>query len=325
MTYSVGTTTGQTYLPGLTSTLTSIVSANLVVNGGAYLPVQERIYATGNWTRPANPVQIADWIKVTCVGGGGSGGSATSWTGPGSGGGGAGQYLTRFVNIAGVAAGGTIPVVIGVGGASVGGNSNGNNGGNTSFGVSGNAFHLIAYGGGGGGYARDWGRSGNAGTCGAGANNIQGSGSGGGGGGYWQYQYSGSGGGGGANEVGHNAFCHVRTNGTFYGGYPGGRAYGFGASMGGTGISNSWGTYHTSGGRGGSGINGLAGGGGGGGGVGGAGSSGGGQGGDAIRDNGGVAGVDGTGSGGGGGMNGGSVGRQGGSGIIIVEYYRRIS
>jgi hypothetical protein len=153
MTYSVGTTTGQTYLPGLTSTLTSIVSANLVVNGGAYLPVQERIYATGNWTRPANPVQIADWVKVTCVGGGGSGGSATSWTGPGSGGGGAGQYLTRFVNISGVAAGGTIPVVIGTGGATVGGNSNGNNGGNTSFGVSGNGFHLIAYGGGGGGYA----------------------------------------------------------------------------------------------------------------------------------------------------------------------------
>jgi hypothetical protein len=325
MTYSVGTTTGQTYLPGLTSTLTSIVSANLVVNGGAYLPVQERIYTTGNWTRPANPVQIADWIKVTCVGGGGSGGSATSWTGPGSGGGGAGQYLTRFVNIAGVAAGGTIPVVIGDGGAQVGGNTNGNNGGNTTFGVNGNAFHLIAYGGGGGAYARDWGRNGNNGSCGAGASNIQGSGSGGGGGGYWQYQYSGSGGGGGANEVGHHAFSHVRTNGTFYGGYLGGRAYGFGSSMGGNGISNSWGTYHTSGGRGGQGINGLAGGGGGGGGVGGAGSSGGGQGGDAIRDNAGQPGVDGTGAGGGGGMNGGSVGRKGGSGIIIVEYYRRIS
>jgi len=325
MTYSVGTTTGQTYLPGLSSALTSIVSANLVVNGGAYLPVQERIYSSGNWTRPASPVQIANWIKVTCIGGGGSGGSGTSWSNSGSGGGGAGQYLTRYVNITGVAAGATIPVTIGLGGAQVTGNTNGNNGANTQFGVSGNAYHLIAYGGGGGGYTRDWGRDGNTGTCGAGAGNISGSGSGGGGGGFWQHQYSAGGGGGGSNGAGEPGSTGVRTSGTFYIGYPGGRGYGFGSSGGAQGCSNSWGTVHSTGGRGGTGIEGLAGGGGGGGSIAGAGACGAGNGGDDIRTNSGQAGRDGTGSGGGGGCSGGSVGGKGGDGLIIIEYYRRIS
>lgn len=325
MTYSVGTTTGQTYLPGLSSTLTSIVSANLVVNGGAYLPVQERIYSSGNWTRPAAPVQIANWVKVTCIGGGGSGGSGTSWSNSGSGGGGAGQYLTRYVNITSVAAGATIPVVIGIGGAQVGGNTNGNNGGNTQFGVSGNPYHLIAYGGGGGGYTRDWGRDGNTGACGAGAGNISGSGSGGGGGGFWQHQYSAGGGGGGANGAGEPGSSGVRTSGTFYIGYPGGRGYGFGSSGGSHGVSNSWGTVHATGGRGGEGINGLAGGGGGGASVAGAGACGAGNGGDDIRTNSGQAGRDGTGSGGGGGCSGSSIGGKGGDGLIIIEYYRRIS
>jgi hypothetical protein len=325
MTYSVGTTTGQTYLPGLTTALTSIVSANLVVNGGAYLPVQERIYASGNWTRPANPVQIANWIKVTCIGGGGSGGSGSSWGNAGSGGGGAGQYLTRYVNITSVAAGGTIPVTVGIGGASVTGNTNGNNGGNTTFGVNGNPYNLIAYGGGGGGYTRDWGREPNTGTCGAGANSITGSGSGGGGGGFWQHEYCAGGGGGGANGPGHPGTSGVRTSGTFYIGYPGGRGYGFGSSSGAQGCSNSWGTVHTHGGRGGQGINGLAGGGGGGGGNGGPGASGAGNGGDQIRTNEGQPGRDGTGSGGGGGQAGSSRGGKGGDGLIIVEYYRRIS
>ena len=67
---TVGTTTSQTYLPGLTATLTSIVSANLIVNGGAYLPVEQRLYSTGNWTRPQN---VADFIEVVLVAGGGAG------------------------------------------------------------------------------------------------------------------------------------------------------------------------------------------------------------------------------------------------------------
>ena len=260
---TVGTTTSQTYLPGLTATLTSIVSANLIVNGGAYLPVEQRLYSTGNWTRPSN---IANWIKVTLIGGGGSGGSATSWNYTGAGGGGAGQYLVRYVDISTVAAGANIPVTIGTGGAAVGGNSVGNDGADSTFGVNGNPFYLISYGGGGGGYAQGWGRSGRYGTNGTGAA-TSGGGSGGGGGGYWQNQYNGAGGGGGAGGAGGHAYQGTYSAGTGYTGYGGGRGGGNGGSDGGTGNSNGWGQYHTWGGLGGLGINGLAGGGGGGGGA----------------------------------------------------------
>lgn len=323
MTFSVGTTAAQTYLPGLTSTLTSIVSANLVVNGGAYLPVEEYVYSTGNWTRPNNPVVISNFIKVILIGGGGSGGCSTSWSYTGSGGGGAGQYLERYVDISSIAAGGTIPITIGQGGASVGGNTQGNNGGNSTFGVSGNPFYLVSYGGGGGGRAQNWGNNGVSGSSGAGAGNIGGSGSGGGGGGYWQYQYNAAGGGGGANGVGENAYCLDRNNGTFYIGYGGGRSFGPGSSSGGFGISSSWGTYHSRGGRGGQGIRGLAGGGGGG--CGGAGTSGGGTGGDNHITNSGNAGADGTGSGGGGNYWSGGSSGKGGNGVCIITYYRRIA
>lgn len=317
----VGTTAQQTYLPGLTSTLTSILQANLVVSGGSYIPVEERIYSTGTWQRPTG---ISDWIEVTCVGGGGSGGKGASWTYSGAGGGGAGQYLKRIVNISSINALSNITVVIGQGGASVtSGNTNGNDGGDTSFGVNGNPFYMIAYGGGGGAQPNTNGRSGRSGYNGVGAE-VTGGGSGGGGGGYWQHQWNGGGGGGGSNGAGMNAFCLDRTNGTFYTGYMPGKGYGEGSSDGGWGVSSSWGTYHTHGGRGGPGIDGLAGGGGGGGGTAGGGSCGGGMGGDNLTTNSGNQGVDGTGSGGGGTYWTGGNSGKGGNGVIILRYLKRI-
>ncbi len=322
MVFSVGTTSSQTYLPGLSSTLTSILQANIVVQGGSYLPVEERIYSTGNWQRPNN---ISDWIDVTVVGGGGSGGKGASWNYSGSGGGGAGQYLRRIVNISSVAALSNIAVNIGQGGAAVSsGNTNGNDGGDTSFGTSGQTFYMIAYGGGGGAHPNTNARNGRSGNNGAGAGGITGGGSGGGGGGYWQYSQNGGGGGGGANGPGMNAFCLDRTNGTFYIGYMGGKGYGEGSSDGGFGVCNNWNTYHTHGGMGGPGINGIAGGGGGGGGTAGGGSCGGGAGGDNLITNSGNNGEDGTGSGGGGTYWTGGTSGRGGNGVIILRYLRRV-
>ena len=156
---SVGTSTQSTYLPGLSTTINAAITAGLnagitaeaIAAGGVssmYLPRETRIYSSQNWTRPANSGPA---IKLTLIGGGGAGGCGYSWSHNGSGGGGAGQYIERWLDISAVPVGGTIPVTIGNGGAAVTGNSNGNNGGNSTFGVNGNSFYVIAYGGGGGG------------------------------------------------------------------------------------------------------------------------------------------------------------------------------
>jgi hypothetical protein len=199
---AVSNTTASTYLPGLTTTINTAITnglnagitAQAIAAGGVstlYIPYEQRIYSSTNWTRPANTGPV---VKLVLVGGGGAGGNGVSWSHNGSGGGGAGQLVERWLDISSVATGSTIPVTIGTGGPAVGGNSNGNNGGNSSFGVNGNSFYVIAYGGGGGGYCYGSGNNGNSGSMGQGANNINGGGSGGGGGAGGDYQYGAGGG-----------------------------------------------------------------------------------------------------------------------------------
>ena len=147
-------TTSSIYLPGLSTTINTAITAGLnagitaeaIAAGGVssmYLPLESRIYNSGNWTRPANSGPV---IKLVLIGGGGAGGCGVSWSHNGSGGGGAGQRVERWLEISSVAIGGTIPVTIGNFGAAVGGNSNGNNGGNSSFGSNGNAYYVISAG-----------------------------------------------------------------------------------------------------------------------------------------------------------------------------------
>lgn len=95
---------------------------------------------SGTWTRPEG---LGDNTAVTVEawGGGGGGNGSTAAFSRGAGGGGGG-YSTRVFRLADLAA--NVTVTIGAGGAGVVGNSDGSNGGNTSFGT-----HLTAFGGGG--------------------------------------------------------------------------------------------------------------------------------------------------------------------------------
>jgi len=233
----VSSTTANTYLPGLSTTINAAITAGLnagitaqaIAAGGVssmYLPRETRIYSSGNWTRPANSGPV---IKLILVGGGGSGGCGVSWSHNGSGGGGAGQLVETWLDISSVPIGGTIPVTIGQGGAAVGGNSNGNNGGNSSFGSNGNNYYVIAYGGGGGGYPYGTGNNGNSGNMGAGVGSRNGGGSGGGGGAGGDWQYGAAGGGGGAGGAGQNSRLTTISNGTGSSGYQGGFGFGPGA------------------------------------------------------------------------------------------------
>ena len=92
----VSNTTSSIYLPGLTTTINAAVTQGLqtgitaqaIAAGGVssmYMPLEQRIYSSSNWTRPANTGPV---IKLVLVGGGGSGGCGHSWSHNGSGGGG---------------------------------------------------------------------------------------------------------------------------------------------------------------------------------------------------------------------------------------------
>ena len=306
-------TINQIYVPGLdsqiqsaTTTLSTSVAVPLIAANlsGFYNSYQVSILSSGVWTRPVNS---APYIDVVLVGGGGGGGCSNGSTNHG--GGGAGQYLRRKLDISSVATNSSIQI-----GIASGGTCN-NQGGNSTFGTSGQPFYMVAYGGG------STQGNGQSGSCGPGADNITGSGSGGGGQGNWVNSWGAGGGGGGANGAGEYGLVMPNSGG--YSGYFGGTRYATeGSSGGGPGWVNSNDSgRHPMGGRGGEGINGLAGGGGGSGRAsGGGGSCGGGTGhGDYVgtpradaQPN--------TGSGGGGGG-----GNTGGSGICIITYYIKSS
>jgi hypothetical protein len=302
-------TINQIYVPGLDTEILSVTSALstsiaiplIAANlSGFYNAYSIDILSGGSWTRPANS---APMIDVILVGGGGGGGCTAGSTTHG--GGGAGQLLRRTLDISSVNIGTGISI-----GIASGGNCN-QQGGNSTFGTSGQPFYMVAYG---GGSTQGDGQSG---SCGPGANNITGIGSGGGGQGEWQTSWGGGGGGGGAGGGGWNADVRF-ANGGGYGGYHGGsRSSSEGSSSGGQGCAHGDSSRRSLGGNGGLGLYGLAGGGGGSArGVGGAGSSGGGNGqGDYFGNTGTVAQPN-TGSGGGAGTT-----NNGGSGICKITYY----
>jgi hypothetical protein len=164
-----------------------------VLNGVTYL-----LFCTGSEFRLQNPTlnTAADdeqtganvqtftssdtWVKpatgsvalIRCWGGGGSGGRGGS--GDGGGGGGGGGCVERLMDLTDLAA--SIAVTIGAGGTAItADNTNGNQGGNTTFGA-----HVTAYGGGGGCGAASPGGGGGGGWTGAGVTATTGSGGNGG-------------------------------------------------------------------------------------------------------------------------------------------------
>lgn len=302
-------TINQIYVPGLdtaiqsaTTTLSTSVAVPLIAANlsGFYNAYEVSILSGGVWVRPPNSAGIAE---VTLVGGGGGGGCSNGSTNHG--GGGAGQLVKRLLDISSVAVGSGINI-----GIASGGTCNAQ-GGNSTFGTSGQPFYMVAYGGG------STQGNGQSGSMGPGAQNRTGIGSGGGGQGNWQNSWGAGGGGGGANSAGE--YGVVMPNSGGYSGYFGGsRNASEGSSGGGPGWANSNDSgRHPIGGRGGDGLYGIAGGGGGSGrGSGGGGSNGGGQGhGDYIGTNG----ADGRANTGGGGGGGG--GNTGGSGICKITYW----
>ena len=180
-------TINQIYVPGLdsqiqsaTTTLSTSVAVPLIAANlsGFYNSYQVSILSSGVWTRPVNS---APYIDVVLVGGGGGGGCSNGSTNHG--GGGAGQYLRRKLDISSVATNSSIQI-----GIASGGTCN-NQGGNSTFGTSGQPFYMVAYGGG------STQGNGQSGSCGPGADNITGSGSGGGGQGNWVNSWGAGGGG----------------------------------------------------------------------------------------------------------------------------------
>lgn len=303
-------TINQIYVPGLdtaiqsaTTTLATSVAVPLIAANlsGFYNAYEVSILSGGSWVRPNNS---ATMIEVTLVGGGGGGGCSNGSTNHG--GGGAGQLLKRILDISSVPVGTGISI-----GIASGGTCNAQ-GGNSTFGTSGQPFYMVAYGGG------STQGNGQSGSNGPGAQNRTGIGSGGGGQGNWQNSWGGGGGGGGAGGAGEYPNVFFPNSGGYSGYFGGSRSSSEGSSGGGPGWANSNDSGRRSaGGRGGAGLYGLAGGGGGSGrGTGGGGSNGGGQGfGDYIGTPRADA-MPNTGSGGGGGG-----GNTGGSGICKITYY----
>jgi hypothetical protein len=117
--------------------------------GGASGDIQT-FTSSGTWTKPGSGT-IA---MIECIGGGGSGGKRSSGSGAGGGGGG---YNIAWKALSSLGA--TETVTVGAGGAAQSANStNGNAGGNSTFGA-----HLTAYGGGGGGQGSSGGTGGSGG------------------------------------------------------------------------------------------------------------------------------------------------------------------
>lgn len=119
--------------------------------------------ASGTWNKPSS----GTWAFVQAWGAGGSGGSSST-TGRGGGGGG-GSYKSAWILLS--LLGSTVTITIGAGGVAVNSSTNGNVGGNSTFGT-----FLTAYGGGGGGSTGTTGAIGGAGGGGQGA--VGGSGNG---------------------------------------------------------------------------------------------------------------------------------------------------
>lgn len=190
-------TINQIYVPGLdaqilasTTALSTSIAIPLIAQNlsGFYNAYETTVLSGGSWTRPANS---APQIEVILVGGGGGGGCTCDSTNHG--GGGAGQLLKRTLDISSVPIGTGISI-----GIASGGTCN-NQGGNSTFGTSGQPFYMVAYGGG------STQGNGQSGSNGPGANNRTGIGSGGGGQGQWQNSWGGGGGGGGAGGAGDQA------------------------------------------------------------------------------------------------------------------------
>lgn len=112
--------------------------------------------ASGTWTKPSS----GTWAFVQVWGAGGSGGSSSTTTARGGGGGG-GSYNSLWILLASLAA--TETVTIGAGGTAVSGNTDGNLGGNSTFGSWATGF------GGGGGDGASSGAGGGGGGGGQGA------------------------------------------------------------------------------------------------------------------------------------------------------------
>jgi len=244
----------------------------------------------GTWTGIAPPV-----VEYLIVAGGGSGGTSSSSSSGGGSGGGSGGLLQGFT---GIIPNSAITVTIGAGGAAVTGDTDGNNGNNSVFGI------ITATGGGGGsGYNTNNGKSGGSGGGGAGIANGTGytyggtgtSGQGNAGGyGYRTGGFQVAGGGGGAGTIGLNSTA----SGTGFGG------------NGGAGIASDI-----------TGIRVAYAGGGGGGGYSGMTSAGiGGIGGGGAGSLNGVGSTGTTNTGGGGGGGAGNSSGAGGSGIVVLRY-----
>jgi len=119
----------------LTSDGTNWTSA--AAGGGGGMQSIAVFGSTGTWNRPAGITKI----KVTVTAGGGAGGGASAYYGEAAGGGGAGGTSIKFIDVSSVT---SQSLIIGAGGTGVL-SSNGNTGGNSSFGS-----YALSYGGGGG-------------------------------------------------------------------------------------------------------------------------------------------------------------------------------
>lgn len=135
---------------GSTGAILAVTPDQLIASNYKPQATNSQVFnVTGTWTKPAN----ITFVQVICVGAGGGGGSGRSGTGveAHSGGGGGGGGAATILTILASSLATSIPVTAGVGGtggAAVGNNTNGINGGNgtlSSFGT------WIKAGGGGGG------------------------------------------------------------------------------------------------------------------------------------------------------------------------------
>ena len=103
---------------------------------GAVISNTQTFTSSGTWTKPSG----ANWVRVEVWGAGGSGRGAAAGN---AGGGGGGAYAVQIFPASSL--GSTETVTIGAGGTAVSGGTNGNTGGNTTFGS-----WLTGYGGAGG-------------------------------------------------------------------------------------------------------------------------------------------------------------------------------